>query len=337
MSALFNKTVVAITTGIEHSLALCSDGTLVAWGANVYGKLGNEGWASRQAPEAVNVGAGTSALEGRRVSQLSHSSQATHILVNYGTTKPEVKMEVLEPTTTTLTHQVSTVDFSSAFAVKRTFRLSNIGGLKLIGVSARLSGSDAASFVLVSQPSSAIAGGNATTFHVVSTNRSLDRKNVTLEITSNDSDENPFRIALVGSKTAIFEAHFTANDDIPLSDPSVNASGIKVNMSLNFTPTPGTNLTVIKNTGPAFISGQFSNLANGATVRLTHNNKIYRFIAWYYGGQGNNDLVLLCPTRGSRPGGITTMDSSVTTAPSVALPLSGSSRRAFFWGKPSSK
>jgi len=35
VSALYGKTVVAISAaGMAHSLALCSDGTVAAWGAN---------------------------------------------------------------------------------------------------------------------------------------------------------------------------------------------------------------------------------------------------------------------------------------------------------------
>ena len=34
------KTVVAVAAGVSHSLALCSDGTLAAWGDNSYGELG---------------------------------------------------------------------------------------------------------------------------------------------------------------------------------------------------------------------------------------------------------------------------------------------------------
>ncbi len=40
-SALFGKTVVAISAGQQSALALCSDGTVVAWGYNGDGELGN--------------------------------------------------------------------------------------------------------------------------------------------------------------------------------------------------------------------------------------------------------------------------------------------------------
>jgi alpha-tubulin suppressor-like RCC1 family protein len=36
-SALAGKTVIAIAAGETHSLALCSDGTVAAWGYNSYG------------------------------------------------------------------------------------------------------------------------------------------------------------------------------------------------------------------------------------------------------------------------------------------------------------
>jgi len=49
---LLNKTVVAISAGY-HSLALCSDGTLAAWGDNQYGQLGNN--SANDSPVPVEV------------------------------------------------------------------------------------------------------------------------------------------------------------------------------------------------------------------------------------------------------------------------------------------
>ncbi len=92
-------------------------------------------------------------------------------------------------------------------------------------------------------------------------------------------------------------ANFNSTTDIPVTAASYTASG-DATFTLGFAPTPGTNLTVIKNTGLPFITGQFSNLANGATVSLSYNGTIYPFVAWYYGGEGNNDLVLLWPYTG---------------------------------------
>jgi alpha-tubulin suppressor-like RCC1 family protein len=66
VSALSGKTVVGITAGLYHSLALCSDGTVAAWGRNNYGQLGDNTIASRQVPVAVSANVG-SALYGRTV------------------------------------------------------------------------------------------------------------------------------------------------------------------------------------------------------------------------------------------------------------------------------
>ncbi|MBL9144408.1 MAG: choice-of-anchor D domain-containing protein [Verrucomicrobiaceae bacterium] len=63
-------------------------------------------------------------------------------------------------------------------------------------------------------------------------------------------------------------------------------------ISLGFAPTPGTSLMLIKNTALGFINGQFSNLAQGQTVTLNYGGVNYNFVANYYGGTGN-DLVLV--------------------------------------------
>ncbi len=66
VSALYNKGVADISVGNYHSLALCTDGTVVAWGANDYGQLGDGTTTQRNAPVAVSRAAG-SALAGKTV------------------------------------------------------------------------------------------------------------------------------------------------------------------------------------------------------------------------------------------------------------------------------
>jgi len=55
--ALAGKTVVAVAAGFEHSLALCSDGSVHAWGRNLYGQLGNGTTSNSRVPVAVSSGA----------------------------------------------------------------------------------------------------------------------------------------------------------------------------------------------------------------------------------------------------------------------------------------
>jgi alpha-tubulin suppressor-like RCC1 family protein len=84
-SALFGKTVVAISAGQQHSLALCSDGTLVAWGHNGYGQLGNASNTSSGVPVAVTTTSGTSALFGKTVIAVSAGQQHSLALCSDGT------------------------------------------------------------------------------------------------------------------------------------------------------------------------------------------------------------------------------------------------------------
>lgn len=52
--ALNNKVITAQSMGVGHSLVLCSDGSLAAWGRNDYGQLGDGSTTMRTAPVAVN-------------------------------------------------------------------------------------------------------------------------------------------------------------------------------------------------------------------------------------------------------------------------------------------
>lgn len=65
---LAGKTLIAATGGYLHSLALCSDGTLAAWGYNVYGQLGTNNASSSGFPMAVDR---SGALAGKTVVAIS--------------------------------------------------------------------------------------------------------------------------------------------------------------------------------------------------------------------------------------------------------------------------
>lgn len=94
-----------------------------------------------------------------------------------------------------------------------------------------------------------------------------------------------------GTIPAEVKAVFTTATTVPITAGSYTAAGNTVDLALNFEPPTGTNLTVVKNTGLAFIQGKFDNLAQGQRVTLTYGGVAYPFVADYYGGTGN-DLVL---------------------------------------------
>ncbi|MEI7911860.1 MAG: cadherin-like beta sandwich domain-containing protein [Verrucomicrobiota bacterium] len=86
-------------------------------------------------------------------------------------------------------------------------------------------------------------------------------------------------------------ATFASATTVPLTLANFTTPPNVVNLSLGYAPSAGTNLMVVRNPGLDFISGRFSNLAQGQLVALPYNNDTYRFVVNYYGGSGN-DLVL---------------------------------------------
>jgi len=77
VSALFGKTVVAIAAGSGHSLALCPDGTVAAWGHNWMGELGDNTRTQRNVPVAVNS---TPLAVGEHFTRVCSGSFANHTL-----------------------------------------------------------------------------------------------------------------------------------------------------------------------------------------------------------------------------------------------------------------
>jgi hypothetical protein len=111
-------------------------------------------------------------------------------------------------------------------------------------------------------------------------------------------------VAVAAAMLAFSTPHLFAGDlnvtyitgaEVPVSSNEFTAMGKKVNITLNFAPTPGTQLMVVQNTGPEIIRGTFSNLAQGQTIALTYGGLTHYFVANYHGGNGN-DLILLWTT-----------------------------------------
>jgi alpha-tubulin suppressor-like RCC1 family protein len=102
--------------------------------------------------------------------------------------------------------------------------------------------------------------------------------------------------ASIGFARADLSFVFNSSADIAVAAPGYSASG-PLNLTLNFPPVPGQNLTVVKNTGTSFISGTFNGFPQGATVPLTFNGVTYHYIANYYGGNGRS-LLLQWPAMG---------------------------------------
>ncbi|HEX4084217.1 MAG TPA: hypothetical protein VHY22_04850, partial [Chthoniobacteraceae bacterium] len=94
-----------------------------------------------------------------------------------------------------------------------------------------------------------------------------------------------------GARAQSLSATWNAVTDVPVTSGSYTAAGNTVTFTLNVTPPTGTTLTVISDTGSAYITGTFDNLAQGQLVPLTFNGVTFNFAANYFGGSGK-DLTL---------------------------------------------
>ncbi|MCX6873797.1 MAG: hypothetical protein NTW21_08310 [Verrucomicrobia bacterium] len=257
---LAGKTLSALGTGIYHSLALSTDGGCYGWGD--YAGSGNTGFPL---PQSI-----TGALAGRRVNAVSAGIQ--HNLAVYGTGAPAVTLDPANQ----LAAGGATVTFSAEARDPYPLTIQwqeSAGGVA--GPFADIAGNPTANTAtLVLAGVTDAQNGHA--YRAVFTN------SAGFSITA------AARLTLVN-----WTAVFNSAGDVPFVSDGVVASG-NLTIELNHAPTPGTDLTVISNTGPAFIAGGFANIAQGGVVRLSHGGVTYAFIANYYGGNGRS-LVLQWP------------------------------------------
>ena len=76
------KTVVSMSGGAWHSLAVCSDGTVAAWGYNAFGQLGNNSTINSHVPIAITS---SGVLSGKTVVSVSGGVYQSVALCSDGT------------------------------------------------------------------------------------------------------------------------------------------------------------------------------------------------------------------------------------------------------------
>jgi len=291
---LAGKTVIGVTSGFIHSLALCSDGTMATWGNNTYDQLGDNSTAQSLVPVTVDA---TSLPVGARFLAARSGAGAIHSLALVATpgfqiAPPHIAVE--QPAGTSLTSDASTVDFSShavGTTSPKTFTIKNTGTATLAISSTTIDGTNAADYTVTTSAATSVAGGASTTLTVTFTAGAAGSRNAVLHIASNDPNTALFNVNLTGTGNSTLAATFNSATDVPATASSFTATGNTVNFSLNFAPPTGTILTVVNNTGLNFIHGTFGNLPQGQAVALSFGGTTYHFVANYYGGTGN-DLVL---------------------------------------------
>lgn len=258
------RKVISVSSGASHVFATCSDGTLLSWGSNEAGQLGDDTVFTRYAPVPVVLPpflSGTSAVQAEAAENYSVAlfaipgdSSLSSLAVDDGFISPS-----FSPTHTNYTLSISALDATVVVTPTARYPWSTIT-VNGIGV---VSG----------MPSSPIAVAG--------------RPFLDVEITGEDLSRTTYQLRLPGN----VHATFANAGDVPLVASGYVATGWTIEMQLNFAPSVGTPLTVLNNTGLGFITGEFQNLAQGQEVWLNHDGKNYRYVANYYGGTGN-DLVL---------------------------------------------
>ncbi len=79
--AIWGKTIVAVAAGIDHTLALSSDGKVYAWGDNSYGQLGNHSFDNSTVPVVVDT---TGVLAGKKVIAIAAGANYSMALTSDG-------------------------------------------------------------------------------------------------------------------------------------------------------------------------------------------------------------------------------------------------------------
>lgn len=107
-------------------------------------------------------------------------------------------------------------------ALSHTLVIRNPGGKNLTGLGITLSGADATMFSITATPTAPLPHSGTTPFTVRFAPTSAGAKTATLQIASNDADENPFEVVLSGNEMA--ESPFVvwinaANLPVDLSGP----------------------------------------------------------------------------------------------------------------------
>jgi len=120
-----------------------------------------------------------------------------------GIGNPEI--EIQQPAGTDLKDGVSTKSFGSV-AVKssasKTFTIRNTGTAKLTGLAITKTGANSKDFSVKAPLMTSLAPGASTTFKVIFKPSAKGIRKAFIHIKSNDSNENPFDIALTGKGTA---------------------------------------------------------------------------------------------------------------------------------------
>jgi alpha-tubulin suppressor-like RCC1 family protein len=258
--------VVSMAAGAIHSAFVMKDGRVATLGGGTNGQLGIDALTNSNMPMMVDT---SGVLSGKKMQKAAAGGYYTAVLSDDGqvftwgmNTNGQLGARSQE--------RISPV----AVAVSREPGVSALAGRRVCDAGLYSNGESCV--VIYAAPP---AGSQA----VKTAPKSLSEPSAGLADLKKNSPTIP--------------AVFKTAKDVPLTGVTCDVTGLQLDMKLEFAPEPGVTLTALRNTGHAFIQGEFTNLKNGQRIELEHAGKKHPFTAWYYGGNGN-DLVLLWPHTG---------------------------------------
>jgi hypothetical protein len=236
---------------------------------------------------------------------------------------PVREIEVSADGVGNLTDGVSLWDFGAVAkdaATVKSLTIRNTGATELTGLSCALSGADAAAFQIVMQPPASLAPGATATVNIRCLSGTIGIKNASLQISSNDEDENPFDLNLLAdvsesnANTLFRIASLTANGAVVVNHDSLTGDdrgGIALSASKVFvsgdanTANYSTNLTGGVALGRV-VNGLCHDIQSGKVYSLALNGT-------EIGTSGTlNQLIRLDSSSGARTSEIIALSQSIS-------------------------
>jgi alpha-tubulin suppressor-like RCC1 family protein len=289
VSSLAGKTILELVAGAGTVFAVCDDGTLHSWGYNSIGQLGDGTTVARSNASPVDL---SMIKPGERLLKVfagSLSNQSAAIIADGAAPKLTVSRTGAE----TLADNTTLAFAPAPLADPRTpisITVENTGNHPLSDLALSFEGADAAAFSASPSLPTSLAPGQSAIIQISFTPLRQGGHTASLHL---DSDARSLTLSLEGTATLQISASYTTGLEVPVSlTKKTDLTGSTVAFTLNYLPTAGTSLWVLKNDSLDRPQGRFNGLAQGQTVTLSYGGTTFDFVANYYGGDGN-DLVLV--------------------------------------------
>ena len=228
--------------------------------------------------KTVSIPSGTNTVKwtySKDVDTVAGSDAAWLDQVVYTPVGPEIAVE--QPIGSNLVDGSATINFASVDvgrSTNYTFTVKNVGSANLTGLALIKSGTHTNDFTLGSLGAATLAAGASTTFTVTFAPVTTGARTAILQITSNDTDENPFDIGLTG--TGVF---VKAPATVTLGNLSQVYNGLARSVTTTTSPTGlAVNVTYNGNDGAPTNAGNYA-------VAATINDLAYQ-------GSTNGTLVV---------------------------------------------